>query len=141
MTKEATIVGALAAVAAGVCATVWGESARASFPGEPGRIAFMSNRDGDLDIYTMQQNGKDIVQLTNDPAADQFPSWSADGSKIAFTRTVAGKLAIFVMNVGGSDQTQLTFGPANDAFPTFSPEARRSPSRATVTAATPTSTS
>jgi DNA-binding beta-propeller fold protein YncE len=48
MTKEATIVGALVAFAAAAGAAVWGESARASFPGEPGRIAFMSNRDGDL---------------------------------------------------------------------------------------------
>jgi Tol biopolymer transport system component len=108
MIKEATIVGALVAFAAAAGAAVWGESARASFPGEPGRIAFMSNRDGDLDIYTMKQNGQDVVQLTNDPAADQFPSWSSDGSKIAFTRTVAGKLAIVVMNADGSGQTQVT---------------------------------
>lgn len=31
--------------------------AEAAFPGGTGRIAFMSDRDGDLDIYTMNQNG------------------------------------------------------------------------------------
>ena len=36
------------------------DSAKASFPGDPGRIAFMSTRDGDFDIYTMTQNGKDV---------------------------------------------------------------------------------
>ena len=69
----------------GVALAVDAGAARASFPGEPGRIAFMSNRDGNFDIYTVKQNGKDVVQLTTDPAADQFPSWSADGSKITFT--------------------------------------------------------
>jgi TolB protein len=82
----------------------------------------MSNRGGNFDIYTMKHNGKGVVQLTTDPAADQFPSWSADGAKIAFTSTRDGNAEIYVMNADGSDQTRLTSSPSYDENPVFSPD-------------------
>ncbi len=107
------IAAALAVIAA---------SARASFPGEPGRIAFMSNRPGNFDIYTVKQNGKDVVQLTTDSASDLFPSWSADGSKIVFTSTRDGNTEIYVMNADGSGQTRLTSNTSFEENPVFSPD-------------------
>src|SRR5262245_57367309 len=49
------------------------------------RIAFASNYHGSYDIYTMDENGDDIVQLTDDPHDDRYPTWSPDGQWIAFT--------------------------------------------------------
>src|SRR6266511_3929539 len=111
----------VAALVASVVAAAAG-AAHAAFPGEPGRIAFMSDRGGNWDIYTVKQNGKDVVQLTGDPAADQFPSWSADGSQIAFTSTRDGNAEIYVMNADGSGQTRLTFDTSFDENPVFSPD-------------------
>jgi len=105
-----------------IAVAVIAASARASFPGEPGRIAFMSDRSGNWDIYTVKPNGKDTVQLTDDPAADQFPSWSADRSKIVFTSTRDGNAEIYVMNADGSEQTRLTFDTSFDENPVFSPD-------------------
>src|SRR5205823_2728079 len=49
-----------------------------------GPIAFVSNRDGNSEIYIMAPDGTAQQRLTNDPASDLFPSWSPDGKQIAF---------------------------------------------------------
>lgn len=38
-----------------------------------GKIAFVSNRDGNREIYSMFANGSNVMNLTNDPAADTEP--------------------------------------------------------------------
>ena len=41
------------------------------------RIAFTSNRDGNAEVYAMNTDGSDPVNLSNDDFAnDRFPSWS-----------------------------------------------------------------
>jgi hypothetical protein len=60
------------------------KEAKATFPGENGKIAFASNRtsgegvnnpEGDFEIYAMSPNGEDQMNLTNDPAGDFTPDW------------------------------------------------------------------
>jgi serine/threonine protein kinase len=49
-------------------------------------LAFVSWRaDNNADIYVQQLNGMAPLRLTDDPAADAWPAFSADGSKIYFT--------------------------------------------------------
>jgi Tol biopolymer transport system component len=94
-------------------------SAFATFPGEDGKIAFTSDRDGNTDIYVMNaQDGSNQTNLTLDPAFDFDPSWSPDGTKIAFTSDRDGNTDIYVMNAqDGSNQTRLTDNAASDALP------------------------
>jgi Tol biopolymer transport system component len=40
------------------------------------RIAFESERDGNLEIYVMNADGSGVTRLTNDPASDSTPAWS-----------------------------------------------------------------
>ena len=49
----------------------------------PGRIAFVSTRDGNQEVYVVNTDGTGLTRLTNDPGADYFPAWSPDGSRIA----------------------------------------------------------
>ena len=50
------------------------------------KIAFLSDRDGDYEIYMMNADGTEQINLTNNPARDFSLAWSPNGSKIAFNR-------------------------------------------------------
>jgi TolB protein len=93
-------------------------TARPAYPGENGKIAFASERDGDFEIYLMNADGSGEARLTTNPADDREPAWSPDGSTIAFARN----FEIYVMDASGSGQTQLTHNASGDEFPTWSPD-------------------
>jgi Tol biopolymer transport system component len=97
------------------------ERGSAVVPGENGKIAFASTRDGDRDIYAVYPDTTGLAQLTDDPAIDTDPAWSSDGKRIAFTSTRSGNDDIYLMNADGTGQTQLTSSPGSDSNPTWSP--------------------
>jgi len=94
----------------------------AADPVQDGRIVFVSDRDGNWEIYVMNADGSGRTNLTNNPAADYDSTWSPDGTKIAFISDRDGNWEIYVMNADGSGQTRLTNNPANDHGPTWSPD-------------------
>ena len=84
-------------------------------------IAFMSERDGNAEIYVMNADGTGQTRLTNDPGFDADPTFSPDG-QIAFNSTRdGGNPEIYVMNGDGTGQTRLTFDPAADRQADWSP--------------------
>ena len=87
-----------------------------------GKIAFASDRDGNEEIYAMNANGTGQTRLTNNPATDDEPAFSPDGSKIAFHSTRDGNLEVYVMNANGTGQTRLTNNSSPDAHPSWSPD-------------------
>ena len=87
-----------------------------------GRIAFVSNRGGNFDVYVMRPDGTNVVNVTNNRFSDRLPAWSPDGSKIAFRSTRDGNAEIYVMNDDGSDVVRLTFDPRVDTSPSWTPE-------------------
>jgi len=88
---------------------------------DSGKIAFVSSRDGNNEIYVMNPDGSNIIRLTNNPAADFTPAWSPDGTKIAFASNRDGNSKIYVMNTDGSSPTRLTNEQADDYDPAWSP--------------------
>jgi TolB protein len=91
---------------------------------ETAEVLFMSNRDGNGEIY-LARAGQDWINLTNDPAADNWPEWSPDGARIVFQSKRSGNLDIWVMNADGSSPLQLTHDPEPDYLPAWSPDGRR----------------
>lgn len=85
------------------------------------RIAFVTY-DGDDDIYTMNPDGSNVVQLTRNDAEDFYPLWSPDGSRIAFLSDRSGNLGIYTMNADGTDQTFLTYGKWETTRMAWSPD-------------------
>lgn len=74
-----------------------------------GKIAFTSDRDGDLEIYVMNEDGTEQTRLTNNPGVDCFPAFSPGGTKIAFVGlTAKGTFAIKMMNADGTNPTEIT---------------------------------
>jgi len=88
------------------------------------KIAFMSDRDGNPQLYVMNGDGTAQNRLTNNTADDRDPSWSADGTELAFSSTRDGDYAIYVMNADGSAQRRISPGPdgtAEDQYPRWRP--------------------
>jgi tetratricopeptide (TPR) repeat protein len=71
------------------------------------RIAFMSNRDGNEEIYIMNLDGSGLKRLTNNAANDGLPIWSPDGKTIAFVSDQGGPWAIWAMSPDGSNRRKL----------------------------------
>ena len=74
-------------------------------------IAFVSDRDGDEEIYSVATDGTGLVRLTNSPGTDEEPAWSPDGQRIAFVSARSGYHEIYVMNADGSNVVQRSFHP------------------------------
>jgi Tol biopolymer transport system component len=90
-----------------------------------GRIAFQTNRDGNLQIYIMNGDGSGLTNLTGNLGGGAQPVWSPDGSKILFVTDVDGNDEIYVMNADGSDPTNLTNNPAQDDTADWSPDGKK----------------
>ncbi len=90
--------------------------------GEADAIAFVSDRDGDLDIYVMNTSGGRLRQLTDHPGRDQGPAWSPDGSRIAFMSDRDADVDIYVMDADGRNVRQPTDHSGGDEFPAWSPD-------------------
>jgi len=59
-------------------------------PHPPATIAFASDVSGDWEIYLTDTTGKRAVNLTRNPAADYYPTWSPDGTQITFFHVETG---------------------------------------------------
>ncbi len=84
------------------------------------RLAFASNRDGNSEIYLMDDDGE-VIQLTRHAASDDGPSWSPNKKRIAFASHRDGNWEIYWMNAEGDELTRVTHNPATDTEPAWSP--------------------
>jgi len=88
-------------------------------------IAFVSNRNGNDDIWRTNSIGHSTGDLTRDSAAsDKAPAWSPDGTAFAFVSDRAGDDDIYTMRSDGSDVTRLAPSAAPDESPAWSPDGR-----------------
>ena len=90
------------------------------------KIAFVSNRDGNSEIYVMNPDGSDQTRLTHNDNHDWWPSWSPDGQRIAFAcQPGGGSFHICVINADGSSLRVFVGGRSNAQHPSWSPDGRR----------------
>ena len=76
----------------------------------------------DSEIYVMNPDGTDQINLTNNPdSADEFPAWSPDGTKIAFARLASPGRYISVMASDGSGRVDLSGPFTGDNVPDWQP--------------------
>ena len=97
--------------------------AEAAFPGENGKIAFVKVQGGNHEIYTMNPDGSEQANITNSPATEGRPRWSADGASMVFTSDRGGATRIYVMRADGTNVQQVT---STGGFnPSLSPDGTR----------------
>ena len=88
------------------------------------RLAFVSDRDGNDEIYVMDANGDNLTRLTNNDSPDWRPVWSPYG-RLAFSSDRDGNDEIYVMDANGDNLTRLTNNDSTDWRPVWSPDGRR----------------
>lgn len=109
-------------------------------------IAFVSERDGFWNIYTMNADGSNVTRLTSPTSHNWQPDWSPDGSQIVFTSERDGNAEIYVMNSDGSNVRRLTSNTAADVSPCWItvsdiiPTVTRTPTATPTPSATPSGT-
>jgi Tol biopolymer transport system component len=122
-----------------------GYNAEATISRDGKKIVFTSTRGGDLDIYTMDADGKNLKRLTTELGYDGGPFFSPDGEWIvyrAYHPKTAEEIAeykellklnlikplaleIWVMRADGSGKRQLTHNHSANFAPYFSPDGKR----------------
>ncbi|MBI4551028.1 MAG: PD40 domain-containing protein [Candidatus Latescibacteria bacterium] len=89
------------------------------------RIAFVSDRTGQTELYLADYDGFNVRRLTNDRSILLFPRWSPDGSRIAYTSYRDGNRALYVANVQTGETKKVSTGGHPVISPAWSPDGRR----------------
>ncbi|MBN1348147.1 PD40 domain-containing protein [candidate division KSB1 bacterium] len=96
-------------------------------------LLFQSNRDGNMEIYSLELETNYEKRLTDHPAKDEFPVVSPNGKVIAFisTRDDSGASAnsesreIYFMDLDGNHVARFTTNDADDWYPSFDSEGNK----------------
>jgi Tol biopolymer transport system component len=89
------------------------------------RFVFRLPRRTQDDIVTIDIDGSNPRDVTNDAAFDRYPRWSPDGKQIAFTSDRTGVYEIHIVNADGTGLHRVTFGNRESTFPLWSPDGTR----------------
>lgn len=106
-------------------------TARATFPGESGRIVFSSDRGSaqfQYQLYSMRPDGSGVRRLTDLPGlATVYASVSPDGQRVVFEGDDPNGVRdseLYVVSTSGGASHQLTHNTGLDADPAWSPDGR-----------------
>jgi Tol biopolymer transport system component len=76
------------------------------------RIAFQSTRSGNHEIWVMDADGSDPVNVSQSPGADTEPAWSPDGGQITFTSNRAGEDDLWAIDAPAASGTDPALSAA-----------------------------
>jgi len=89
-------------------------------------ILYYSNKNSNYEIYKMDINGKNLVNLTQNQGLDFNSSWSHDGKKIYFlSNRNKGVRELFVMEKDGSNVKKITDNIGQISSATVSPDGQK----------------
>jgi TolB protein len=95
------------------------------FSPDGSKIVYETVVAGFQQIFVMNADGRNPIQLTNDAVNHDSPAWSPDGRKIAFVSDKGGDESIWIMDSGGSNQERLTGGDHRFIHPNWSADSSR----------------
>lgn len=87
-------------------------------------IAFVSDRDDNLEIYTLDTDGtnRNLRRLTDNLASDHSPAWSPDGQSLVFVSERDGNSELYRLRVADGSLQRLTNNPSAETVPSWSPD-------------------
>ena len=91
---------------------------------ETAKVVFTSRRDGNFEIYSMNPDGSDQINLTQHRAKDDSPVWSPIGEQILFTSDRGGVEELYLMDADGTNVRQVFKKLIGREFPTWSPDGK-----------------
>jgi len=91
------------------------ESSAPAVSPDGSRIAFVSKRDGAIDLYVSSPDGTDEVRLTRTPEEEGPPNWSADGKQIRFAVSAGDASRVYAVDPEGKNQHQIGGVPGRNA--------------------------
>ncbi len=83
------------------------------------KITYVADVNGNKEVFVMEEDGSNQIQLTRNHLDDIFPVWSGDGNQIVFVSELHGNAEIIVMDVDGKKQRRLTNNRAKDISPNW----------------------
>lgn len=94
------------------------------------RVAFISAKTGNKELYAMDIDGANVYALTNDQRISSGPAWSKDGRSVAYTSYKSGYPDVYVVKLanqlgGQNTRTRVAFFPGTNSGPSFSPDGNR----------------
>ena len=103
----------------GVLSSVWAKVPTTT------KVAFTSYRDGNSEIYTMNPDGSEQVNLSRSNAADANPAWSPDGEQILFVSDRDGLSDLYIMDADGRGVRKVFRNSEYRTSPTWSPDGKQ----------------
>lgn len=88
------------------------------------KIVFISNRDGNDELYMMDYDGRNQTRLTFNTTLDYMPAWAPDGKNIAFTSYRKNKADLLILNPFEGKITEVASKGTNFG-PSFSPDGKK----------------
>jgi hypothetical protein len=82
-------------------------------------LYFSALKNGIGDIWSLNPETQELVNLTQDEFADYAPTVSPDGKSLVYMARVSGNNKIFKLDLATRAKTQLTFGTHEDVSPQF----------------------
>ena len=84
------------------------------------KLAFVSNRTGNNEIFIIGADGLLPKQITDNTADDISPAWSPDGKKLAFVTKRDQNNEIYIYDLDTEQVTNVTNNLGNDETPAWS---------------------
>jgi TolB protein len=89
------------------------------------KIAFVSNRTGHTEIWTMDYDGFNQRQITNYPNLNLTPRWSPDNSELAFTSYASGRAEIYLYSLLTNRRITFPTYRGLNTTPAWSPDGKK----------------
>lgn len=86
------------------------------------KIAFVSKRDGNSEIYIMNADGTEPTRMTFTDSQERWPQWSPDGKWLSYHLWVDGNIDIYILDVNRQESIRITDHSAPDLAAAWSPD-------------------